>query len=259
MIDLHSHILFGIDDGAKDINLSLEMARLAVADGTTHIACTPHIMPSVYENTPAIISSRMTELQNALNNEKIPLKLIVGADAHLCFDMVEKLQAKAIPTLANTKYFLFEPPHRVLPPNITAFGKKIINSGYIPILTHPERLTWIETHYENICELDEIGMVIQITAASITGQFGSRAKYWAERMLDEGRVDIIASDAHDTKYRPPGLSKAKLEVTQRLSNEAANRIFFENPSLILNNKPIPKKTRVKLQKPRFEWLLSKFK
>jgi len=66
------------------------------------------------------------------------LKLIVGADAHLCFDMVEKLQAKAIPTLANTKYFLFEPPHRVLPPNITAFGKKIINSGYIPILTHPE-------------------------------------------------------------------------------------------------------------------------
>lgn len=243
MIDLHSHILHGIDDGASDIAMSVEMAKMAIADGTTHIACTPHIMPGIYDNDTSIIQQKMSELKDALKQQGLPLNLIIGADVHIGPTNVQGLQAGYIPSLNGTRYFLFEPSHHVMPPKIVEFSKKILTDNYIPILTHPERLTWIENHYDKMVEMDELGVPIQLTAASITGRFGDRAKYWSERMLDEGRVDIIASDAHNLKSRPPGLSKAFEIISARLGEAAAIQIVHENPKLIIENQPLPKKTR----------------
>ena len=243
MIDLHSHILHGIDDGAKDIEMSVEMARMAVADGTTHIACTPHIMPGIYDNDTSIIQQKMSELEEALKQQGLPLNLLIGADVHIGPTNVQGLQAGSIPSLNGTRYFLFEPSHHVMPPKLVEFSKKILAENYIPILTHPERLTWIESHYNKMVEMDELGVPIQLTAASITGRFGDRAKYWSERMLDEGRVDITASDAHNLKSRPPGLSKAFEVISARLGESAAIRIVHKNPKLIVENKPLPRKKR----------------
>ena len=250
MIDLHSHILPGIDDGAKDIAKSLAMARLAVADGTTHIACTPHFMPGVYENTVQAISQLISELELALQVAEIELTLIRGGDIHIAPDIADKLTAGTLPALGTSNYFLFEPPHHVLPPGIVQLCKGIIAAGYRPVLTHPERLTWIENHYSEICSLDEIGVVVQITAGSITGTFGARALYWAERMLDEGRVDIIASDAHNTRSRPPGLSRARDRIAQRLGDAAAIKMVQDNPQLILNNQPVAPKQERKMAKKK---------
>ena len=172
MIDLHSHILHGIDDGASDIAMSIEMAKMAIADGTTHIACTPHIMPGIYDNDTGIIQKKMSELKDALKQQDLPLNLIIGADVHIGPTNVQGLQAGHIPSLNGTRYFLFEPSHHVMPPKIVEFSKKILADNYIPILTHPERLTWIENHYDKMVEMDEIGVPIQLTAASITGRFG---------------------------------------------------------------------------------------
>ncbi len=235
MIDLHSHILPGIDDGAKDIEMSLAMARLAIADGTTHIACTPHFMPGVYENNLPVITKLIAALEIAFLENNINLTLIRGGDIHIAPDIAEKLSNGTLPTLGTSKYFLFEPPHHVVPPGIKQLCKGIINAGYMPVLTHPERLTWIENNYQLICALDELGVVVQITAGSITGTFGKRAQYWSERMLDEGRVDIIASDAHNTGSRPPGLSRARDAITKRLSEEAATLMVQVNPECILQN------------------------
>ncbi|MEP2944092.1 MAG: CpsB/CapC family capsule biosynthesis tyrosine phosphatase [Hyphomicrobiales bacterium] len=243
MIDLHSHILHGIDDGAKDIEMSVQMAKMAVADGTTYIACTPHIMPGIYDNNADIIRQKISELKAALDEQGVPLTLIAGADVHIGPTLIEGLGSGDIPSLHGTRYFLFEPPHHVMPPKLVEYSKKLLAAHYIPILTHPERLTWIENHYDKMVELDELGVPIQITAASITGRFGERAQYWSERMLEEGRVDIIASDAHNIRSRPPGLTKAFESIASRLGEESAAQIVFENPKLIIENKALPTKER----------------
>ncbi len=243
MIDLHSHILPGIDDGAKDLAMALAMARMAVADNTTHIACTPHFMPGVYDNNVSEVTQIMSELATAFVENGIDLKLVRGGDIHIAPDISAKLAVGTLPVLGTSNYFLFEPPHHVLPPGILNLCKNTMEAGYIPVLTHPERLTWIEKNYETMCKLDEMGLVIQLTAGSITGTFGKRAQYWSERMLDEGRVDIIASDAHNTQSRPPGLSRARDAIAARLDDQAALRMVQENPRRILDNMPVLLKSR----------------
>jgi len=241
MIDLHSHILPGIDDGAVDVSMSLAMARIAVSDGTTHIACTPHIVPGIYENTKDGISRAVSTLRSALSKAGINLQLVLGADNHIVPDMAKKLMQGELPRLGNSRYFLFEPTHHVLPPGIVALCKNIIGQGFVPVLTHPERLTWVENHYDVICALDKMGVAIQLTAMSITGKFGKRAHYWSERMLDEGRVDLIASDAHNARSRPPGLSRARDCIADRLGEAAAHEMVQGNPARILDNLPLPGK------------------
>lgn len=245
MIDLHSHILPQIDDGAKSIDISLEMARIAVNDGTKIIACTPHIRPPTYDNNDKIIQSSINALRSRLLEENIDLKLVMGADIHINPNVLERLQNKSAPTLYGTKYFLFEPPHHILPPNIDRFCEQVMQAGYIPVLTHPERLTWIENHYDVMVKMDEMGVAIQLTAGSITGRFGERAKYWSDKFLAEGRVDIIASDAHDPKHRPPKMSGARDYIAKFCDDETARRLTLDNPLLILKNQDLPAKKRTK--------------
>ena len=247
MIDLHSHILPGIDDGAKDLEMSLAMARLAVEDGTTHIACTPHFMSGVYDNTIPVTTKIITGLEAAFRDNNIDLALIPGGDIHIAPDIADQLANGTLPALGASSYFLFEPPHHVLPPGIVALCKGIMDAGFMPVLTHPERLTWIEKHYDVICQLDELGVVVQLTASSVAGSFGKRALYWSERMLDEGRVDIIASDAHNIRSRPPGLSRARDVIAARFDDEVAMMMVKDNPQRILQNLPVAEKQRSKTE------------
>ncbi|MEC9344351.1 MAG: CpsB/CapC family capsule biosynthesis tyrosine phosphatase [Pseudomonadota bacterium] len=245
MIDLHSHILPAIDDGAPSVDTALEMARIAVADGITHLACTPHIVPGLYDNDAAGIEAATASLADALDHAGIGLVLFAGADIHVTPELRSRLDAGTSPTIAGTRYFLFEPPHHVLPPGIAQLARDVMDAGYVPVLTHPERLTWIENSYDTICQLDESGVAIQLTAGSVTGGFGSRAQYWSERMLAEGRVDIVASDAHDARRRPPVLSKARDRIAELLDDDAAWRMTRDNPATILNDLPLPAKRRVR--------------
>lgn len=263
MIDLHSHILPEIDDGAKSIDISVEMAKIAVDDGIKILACTPHIRPPTYDNNNETIKSSISILRNRLKKENIDLKLVIGADIHINPNILQRLQNKSAPTLYGTKYFLFEPPHHVLPPNIDRFYEQVMQAGYIPILTHPERLTWIENHYDVMVKMDEMGVAVQLTAGSITGRFGDRAKYWSDRFLAEGRVDIIASDAHDPKHRPPKMSQARDYIAKHCDEATARRLTLDNPLLILKNENLPPKKRTKsskkTQKSVFRSLIDRLK
>lgn len=243
MIDLHCHILPGIDDGAKDLEVSIQMARMAVDDGIVTTVCTPHITPGIYNNDAWIIQEKIELLQNALDERQIPLELLSGADIHIAPDLGQKMNEGVYPTVAGTRYFLFEPPHHVVPPRIVELAKQLLDMGYIPLLTHPERLTWIDGHYDIVERLDEAGCAVQITAAAITGRFGKGPQYWSERMLDEGRVDVVASDAHNLTGRPPVLSAARDAVSERLGENAGQIMVEDNPLLILQNLPLPKKSR----------------
>ncbi len=115
------------------------------------------------------------------------------------------------------------------------FVAELLAAGYTPIVTHPERLTWIETHYTVVQRLAAVGAPMQITAGSILGRFGSKPKYWSERMLDEGLVEFVASDAHDVKHRPPLLSEARDLIEGRWGEATATRLLVTNPLRVLEN------------------------
>ena len=235
MIDLHCHILPGIDDGAPDLETSLQMARMAVADGITVTACTPHMMPGYYDNTSDGVRAAVAALQVRLDDAGIPLRLVTGADVHLVPGLASGLRDGSKLTLADTRYFLFEPPHTTAPPRMAEAVFDCMAAGFHPLITHPERLRWIEDHYEVMVQLAEAGAWMQITAGSVTGRFGKRTQYWAERMLDEGIVHILATDAHNLRSRSPVLSEAVEAVARRLGGQAAKDMVLTRPLAVLEN------------------------
>ena len=238
MIDLHCHILPGIDDGATDLSVSIEMAKSFVADGVAVVACTPHILPGLYANSGPQIRAATAKLQQTLHNEGIALRLITGADNHITPNFVAELRSGHLLSLADTRYVLVEPPHHVVPPRMEDLFFNLLVAGYVPILTHPERLSWIESHYPMIERLVHAGVWMQLTAGSLAGTFGRRAKYWSERMLDEGCVHILATDAHDVNRRPPNLSQGRELAAKRVGNtEAAHLVETRPRGVLLNDLP----------------------
>lgn len=235
MIDLHCHILPGIDDGADSLETSLEMARIAVADGIVLTACTPHQMPGYYENRAEDIRRAVVALQARLDEAEIPLHLTTGADVHLVPDMAEGLKQGRLLTLAGGRYFLFEPPHNVAPPRLADSVFETMAAGFHPIITHPERLRWIEDQYDTMTLLAKSGAWMQLTAGSITGRFGKRAQYWSERMLDEGLVHLIATDAHNLRGRTPRIRAAVDLVAERLGQAAAHDMVVTRPKAVIEN------------------------
>lgn len=236
MFDLHCHLLPGIDDGAVDLKMSLEMARMAVADGVHTVACTPHIYPGMYENTAGGIRAAVEALQRRLDARGINLRLLAGADVHLEPGLVDSIRSDRVPTLAGTRYLLLEPPHHVAPPRFEESVFELMAAGYVPVITHPERLSWIEDHYAMFRRLVEHGAWMQVTAASVAGGFGRRPRYWSERMLDEGCVHILASDGHHPQRRPPVLAKGRDAAAARVGDLEATHLVITRPQGVVENR-----------------------
>jgi protein-tyrosine phosphatase len=229
VIDLHCHILPRIDDGAADLPVSLAMARAFVADGVTTVACTPHILPGLYHNSGPQIRQAVEELQQEIDAQGIDLQLTTGADVHIAPDMVAGLRSGHLLSVADSRYVLVEPPHHVAPQRLDELFFQLLTAGYVPVLTHPERLGWIKSHYATIQSLARAGTWMQITAGSLSGGFGKTAQYWAERMLDEGLVHVLATDAHDTQRRPPNLSQGREIAAKRVGEAEAEHLVVTRP------------------------------
>ncbi|WP_290885956.1 CpsB/CapC family capsule biosynthesis tyrosine phosphatase [Arenimonas sp.] len=257
MIDLHCHLLPGVDDGPATLEVSLAMARCAVADGITFTACTPHIYPGLYENNRAGIEAAVAALRTALAEAGIPLQLGTGADTHLAPDLVGGIRDGRVPTINGSRYLLLEPPHHVAPPRFDESVFTLMAAGIVPVITHPERLSWIETHYPVFADLVKQGAWMQLTAGSLTGRFGRRPKYWAERMLDEGLVHIIATDSHHIDKRPPLLAEGREAAAARVGAEEARHLVLTRPQGILDDlapsqlPPLPERPRPPERRPGF--------
>lgn len=236
MIDLHCHMLPGIDDGAPDLATALAMARIAVADGIRVVACTPHIYPGLYENDAAGIRRAIADFRQALAEAGIDLTLVEGADTHMAPDLVDSLKAGRVPTLAGSRYFLYEPPHHVAPPRLEDQVFALLAHGYVPVITHPERLTWIESHYELFPRLAKAGAWLQLTAGAITGRFGKRPQYWSQKLMDEGPVHLIASDAHSAGRRAPVMSEARERAARQLGEAESWALVRDRPQAILDDR-----------------------
>jgi protein-tyrosine phosphatase len=235
LIDLHCHLLPGIDDGSKDLAMSLAMARMASADGISTIACTPHILPGIYNNSGPAIRKAIARLAESIAKAGIPISLVTGADVHIACDLAVQLRDDRALTINGSRYLLLEPPHHVLPPRLEDLIFGLQAAGYVPILTHPERLSWLEGHYDLVGRLVSSSVLMQITAGSVMGRFGRRPCYWAERMLDEGLCHLLATDAHNTEQRAPRMAEARDVVAQRLGDDEAINLVLRRPQGILNN------------------------
>ena len=235
MLDLHCHLLPAIDDGAIDLAMSLDMARIAVGDGIHTVACTPHIYPGVYENDADGIRRAIAALQGELDAQGIALQLVAGADVHLDPGLLAGLRAGRVPTLAGSRYLLLEPPHHVAPPRFEEAVFDLMAAGYVPVVTHPERLTWVESHYEVFERLSRRGAWMQITAGALTGRFGRRVKYWGERFVGDGHAMVLATDAHHPQRRPPLLAEAREAAARLVGAEEATHLVVTRPRGIVDD------------------------
>ena len=235
LIDLHCHLLPEVDDGAVDLKTSLAMARMSVADGVKVIACTPHILPGVYDNTGPDIRSRVQRLQLELDAAGISCRLVPGCDAHINPDLVSQLKSGSALTLNDSRYVLVEPPHHILPPNIDRLFFDLLAAGYVPVLTHPERMSWVDRNEELLNRLVLSGVWMQMTAGAIIGGFGEKVRRQAIKMLHRGMIHIVASDAHNTANRPPVMGEAFRALRDLVGLEEARNLVETRPAAILED------------------------
>lgn len=252
MIDIHCHMLPGIDDGARDLKVALQMARLAVDDGITLTVCTPHIYPGVFENTHEGIREATAAFQRELDTAGIPLKLAYGADIQIVPELVEGLRDGRLPTINGSRYFLFEPPHHIVPPGMLDLIHSCLAASYVPIITHPERLTYVDSFYDQFVEAHRMGAWIQLTGGSLLGVWGPRVKKMTERFLKDGITHIIASDGHNLKNRTPTLLEAKSAASRFLAAEEVERLFHERPQQVVTDQPVDAVTA-----PGAQWTLDR--
>lgn len=238
MIDIHCHILPGLDDGPDSMEETLEMCRLSVERGMTGIIATPHMFNGMFPTDRKSILESYALVRDVLASEGVPLKLYAGADLHLVPGLGEKIQNNSALTLNDGRYFLLEFPSRLLPPNLNQVVEELIFLGYIPIITHPERNEAILKREEILFDLIHLGALCQITAMSLTGEFGKRCERFARTIIEAGAVHFIASDAHSTGWRSPGLDSAVRVAEQLIGRESARRLVRDHPEAVLSNSPI---------------------
>lgn len=211
------------------------MAWMVTAEGISVVACTPHILPGVYHNTGPAIRAAVASLSDAIAQAGFPIRIMTGADVHIGPDLTAQLRDGRALTLNDIRYFLFEPPNHVLPPRLEDHVFGLQTAGFVPILTHPERLTWIDGHYDLFKRIARSGVLVQLTAGSLLGRFGRRPSYWAERILDEGFCHLLATDAHNTEQRAPRLAEARDFAARRLGEQEAMNLVLVRPQAMLNN------------------------
>lgn len=243
MIDLHVHILPGIDDGSKDLAESLRMCRLAYADGIHTLVATPHLNPGLYHSSKETILAKVAELNQNLQNqlsaaqgpEKIDLKILPGADIHLSFFLRPNFSWQDIIFInEHHKYFLLELPDYFLVDPVKKFIASFRERGLVPIISHPERISLLQKNSQILADLIRLGALSQITAMSITGFFGQKAKEAAFFLLRQNLAHLLASDAHSSKSRPPILSKALAEISIHIGPEKAWRMVHDLPLAIVS-------------------------
>jgi protein-tyrosine phosphatase len=238
MVDLHAHILPGIDDGAKDLDEALEMCRIAARDAITTIVATPHTGNETYYNDRETILAAVKALQAHLTEQEIPLRIVAGSDAHVNHDLSTLIRSGIITTINdNHRYVMAEFPNDIIPPAYLDWLFEAKLRGITPIFTHPERHGAIQRDISPVAQWVEKGGLVQITAMSLTGEFGREARKCAEELLRRRLVHVMASDAHSVNGRPPVLSKAVVAAIQVVDFPYIHRLVTEFPASIVAGRP----------------------
>jgi protein-tyrosine phosphatase len=247
MVDLHCHILSGMDDGAKSVEESLAMAEMAIADGITHVVATPH-SNSNYHFDFAVVQQACRELQQAVGER---LKLATGCDFHLSPENLAALKRNAAPFCIHQKdYLLVEFNDFSIPPAMDETIYQIQLAGLRSIITHPERNGIIRTQPERLEKWIRTGGYGQVTGGSLTGTFGPAARQSALSWIARGLIHFVASDAHNLTRRPQKLSAAYEVVLAEFGREKAEALFVGNPLAAFEGRPLPHVPEIMVERPK---------
>ncbi len=236
MIDIHCHLLPGVDDGSKSWEMTRAMLRIAAEDGVTHIVCTPHANDTYTYDRPALMALCAQAQEMA---GEWP-QLLLGCDFHMSVDNI--LDAIAHPrryTVGSTPYLLVEFSDFGVPKAVLESVHRLVAAGMRPIITHPERNATLSRAPETVARLIELGCYVQVTASAFTGRFGESVKTVAEQFLKQKLIHFLASDAHNTESRAPRISAGRDAVAKLAGNEIAHALCEENPRAVVEGQPLP--------------------
>lgn len=252
LIDIHSHIIPGIDDGPSDIALFLEMANHAVDAGITNVFATPHHRNGIFTNPKEKILQMVSQYQKYLLNEGIPLLIHPGQELRVRHDMFKHFELEVL-TLGNRgKYLLLELPSKEVPIYIHDVMYELKLKGIVPIIVHPERNREIAEVPNLLFDMIGEGALVQLTAGSILGTFGKRIKSLSAQLLDHKMVHFIASDAHDSSTRNFSLREAYESISKDYGMEYT-AIYKKNAESLLNGQNLEVEDPIPIRKKIFGW------
>ena len=244
MIDLHCHILPGIDDGAKSLEEAVEMCRMAAAEGCRAMIATPHQRRGRWWNSDREQIARLVrDLQATVGPM---MKILVGGEVHVDSELlaeVEKLPEGGIFTLAGSRYLLIELDDRGRAGEAISLVHELTLAGWIPVVAHPEFIPWLAGDLELTARLVALGARMQLTAMSVTGDFGKGPQADTHALLEAGLAHFVASDCHGTQRRPPGLRRAYQMIAGRWGADLAKRLVSDNPRAVVKNLPLAEAER----------------
>lgn len=234
MIDLHCHLLPGVDDGSRNLDISLRLAQEAVENGITHALLTPHHMNGVFMNHRLDVIKRTTEFQERLKEQGIELTVFPGQEVRINGDLLTALDKHDILFADESEqYLMLEFPDDDVPAYTTDMIYQLQQRGIIPVIVHPERNTKIMKHPDILFELLEKGCLSQITASSYVGTFGKKVQVFSQQLIAAGQGYLFASDAHDLPGRKYEMRQAFDKLQTEFGNNLANE-FEENAKAIIN-------------------------
>jgi len=239
MLDLHCHLLPGIDDGAQSLDDALALARHAVRSGISRAVMTPHIQPGLYENTAASISEAVDAFRRQLAAHDIMLQIAAGAEVRLCGELMDMISTGQIPFLGESEGYrvmLLEFPHSHIPPGSDQLVRWLLRRHIRPLIAHPERNKAVHTDPQRIAPFISMGCMLQLTAGSVAGSFGEPSKACARYLLGQGWVYVLATDAHHLRMRPPELLAGVRAAADIIGEESAHALVHEHAWAIAGSK-----------------------
>jgi len=236
LIDLHTHILYGVDDGPESIDLSMEMLRSACSGNIRAVVATPHILDGF--QSEELIFSHFRKLTGAVIEEKLPIDIFLGSEINFQFGMEDFLESSVGTFRGMGRYFLVETTLTHYPKHFEETMSRILEGGRVPVFAHPERVGPIVGDTDLIRLLVGMGMLVQINAGSLLGMFGERIRKFAWDLLDLNVVHFVASDAHDIRRRTFNLDEAWKAVRKKYDEDTADLLMFDNPLRVLTGESI---------------------
>jgi len=236
LIDLHSHILPGIDDGARSLDIALGMANQAVECGITHVVCTPHIHKGYFDNSLSSIRLSFKQFEQEVQKANIPLTFSFAAEVRVSEQIPSWARQGELPFLGtynNKHVLLLEMPHSHIPQGIDVLVKWLIQQNIIPLIAHPERNRELLSEPHKFEWLQKTGCLFQLTAGALTGRFGDKVEKFAHFLMQEKAFDVVASDSHDLTRRPNDMSEA-FAIVEKFDSDLAVNTFKRVPQAIVS-------------------------